>query len=224
MSLRLAFRFLSLGLPSVGVAKVRRRTACCLALCVVALGCRGKVSSKPPRLFVHDMYDQAPLRPQARDQNAPSGAAARALPRGVVAREAVVELGPHELGKSKSGYLSRVPLIVDEALLSRGEQRFNVYCSVCHDRMGSGQGATPQRGFPGPVDLASESTRAMKDGQIFEIITQGIRNMPPMADQVPVPDRWPIVAWVRVLQRSQYAKVSDVEPGLVSSIKPEEVN
>ncbi len=109
-------------------------------------------------------------------------------------------------------------------LIARGEERFNIYCSVCHDRAGSGQGVNPQRGFPGPVDLASADARNLRDGQIFEIITQGIRNMPKMGDQVPVADRWPIVAWVRVLQRSQNAKVADVEPRFLSTILPEEAN
>jgi len=224
MKLRLPLRLFTCGLSSVSVATVSRRANFGVALCFFAFSCRGKVCSKSPRLFVHDMYDQAHLRPQARDPDGLDRASARTPPPGVIAREAVIEPGELELGRSKLGYLSRIPVVVNGQLLSRGEQRFNVYCSICHDRAGSGQGVNPQRGFPGPIDLASESTRTMKDGQIFEIITRGIRNMPQMGDQVPVSDRWPIVAWVRVLQRSQYAKVSDVEPSRVSSIRPAEAN
>ena len=189
-----------------------------------ALACRGKVSTKPPIRITAGMSDQAHILPQA----ALAGAAHRAsmqhsIP-GVVAREDVAEPGAYELGKTKQGYLSRIPIAVDEQFIARGEERFNIYCSVCHDRAGSGQGINPQRGFPGPVDLASDNTRRLPDGQIFGIIAQGVRNMPAVGDQVPVADRWPIVAWVRVLQRSQYAKVADVEPQFLSTILPEEAN
>jgi cytochrome c5 len=189
-----------------------------------APACRGKTSTKPPMRIISDMADQAHLGPQAAFAGAAHGASMRPLVSGVVAREDVAELGPYELGKSKQGYVSRIPAVVDERFIARGQERFNIYCSVCHDRAGSGQGVNPQRGFPGPVDLASDNTRRLPDGQIFEIITQGVRNMPKMGDQVPVADRWPIVAWVRVLQRSQYAKVADVEPRFMSTILPEEAN
>lgn len=189
-----------------------------------AMACQGKISAKPPIRLIRNMSDQAHLMPQAGLAGAQFGATMRTLVPGVVAREDVAEPGSFELGKSKPGYLARIPITVDESLIARGEERFNIYCSVCHDRAGSGQGVNPQRGFPGPVDLASENARGLPDGQIFEIITQGIRNMPAMGDQVPVADRWPIVAWVRVLQRSQNAKVADVEPRFRPTILPEEAN
>ena len=188
------------------------------------LGCRGKLSTQPPRMLFRDMHDQPSLRPETQVPDEIGMNARRAPPPGVVARETVATPGVFELGKSKQNYATRVPVTVNEQLLARGEERFNIYCSVCHDRAGSGQGVNPQRGFPGPIDLASDNTRSLKDGQIFEIITQGIRNMPKMGDQIPVSDRWPIVAWVRVLQRSQHAHISEVEPMCVSSILPEESN
>jgi mono/diheme cytochrome c family protein len=210
------------------VARRTRRMAAGLALgsvCVFCtLGCRGKLSTQPPRMLFRDMHDQPSLRPEAQFPGEFGATARRAPPPGVVAREAVITPGVFELGKSKQDYAARVPITVDEPVLARGEERFNIYCSVCHDRAGSGQGVNPQRGFPGPVDLASDNTRNLKDGQIFEIVTQGIRNMPQMGDQIPISDRWPIVAWVRVLQRSQHAQISDVEPKCVSSILPEEPN
>ena len=80
----------------------------------------------------------------------------------------------------------------------------------------------PQRGFAGPVDLASPNTRGLTDGEIFGIIGAGVRNMPPYRGQVPIPDRWMIVAWVRVLQRSQHATLADVQAHLVPTILAEE--
>ena len=189
-----------------------------------ACACRSKTNSKPPIRPIRDMASQAHLLPQEPLFGARNGSAMQPLVTGVVAREDVALPDAYELGKTKKGYLARIPIAVDEQLIARGEERFNIYCSVCHDRAGAGQGVNPQRGFPGPVDFASDDARKLSDGQIFEIITQGIRNMPAMGDQVPVVDRWPIVAWVRVLQRSQHAKIADVEPRFPPEILPEEAN
>jgi len=194
------------------------------ALFMGAVACRGKTSTKPQIRPIRDMAAQAHLLPQASFLGARNGSSMQPLVRGVVAREDIVEPDAYETGKTKKGYLSRIPIAVDEPLIARGEERFNIYCSVCHDRAGSGQGVNPQRGFPGPVDFASDDARNLSDGQIFEIITQGIRNMPAMGDQVPIVDRWPLVAWVRVLQRSQHAKIADVEPKFLPAILPEEAN
>ncbi len=205
-------------------SQVARSLCLILALFASAVACRGKTSTRPPIRPIRDMASQAHLLPQAPLLGARNGASMQPLMRGVVAREDSAEPAAYETGKTKKGYLSRIPIAVNEQLLARGEERFNIYCSVCHDRAGSGQGVNPQRGFPGPVHFASDDVRNLSDGQIFEIITQGIRNMPKMGDQVPVVDRWPIVAWVRVLQRSQHAKIADVESRFLPAILPEEAN
>ena len=195
-----------------------------ILMALTAVACRGKTGSKPPIRLIRDMTVQAHLLPEGALPGARGGTSVRTLVPGVVARESVAEPGAYELGRNKKGYLPKIPVTVDESFIARGEERFNIYCSVCHDRSGSGQGVNPQRGFPGPVDFTSENARGLADGQIFEIITQGIRNMPAMGDQVPVADRWPIVAWVRVLQRSQHAKVADIEPRFLPTILAEEAN
>jgi mono/diheme cytochrome c family protein len=140
----------------------------------------------------------------------------------VVAQEDPVMLTASETGRSAKGFLARAPLAVDAQVIARGEERYNIYCSPCHDRAGTAQGVIPQRGFPGPVDLSSSNTRGLTDGQIFDIIARGIRNMPAMKGQVPAADRWPIVTYVRVLQRSQSAKIADVEPQFRDAVLPEE--
>ena len=111
-------------------------------------------------------------------------------------------------------------MTVDQALLSRGQERFNIYCAPCHDRTGSGKGVVIQRGFPVPVDLNSDRVRTMSDGEIFNVITKGVRNMPGYASQVPTDDRWSIVGWVRVLNRSQYATMDDVPAELRGNVAP----
>ena len=104
------------------------------------------------------------------------------------------------------------PAVVDEVLARRGQQRFDIYCAPCHDRAGSGHGMVVQRGFPLPIDLASDRARGLSDQQLFDTISHGVRNMPAYAAQIPPADRWAIVVWVRVLQRSQHATLADVPP------------
>jgi mono/diheme cytochrome c family protein len=144
-------------------------------------------------------------------------------------------LGPSQLRKPRSlalckregledAFVARAPIAVDDRVIARGQERFNIYCSPCHDKAGTGQGTVVQRGFPGPIDLASDNTRHMTDGELFTIITNGIRNMAALGEQVPISDRWPIVTWVRVLQRSQHATMADVEPSQKTNILPPEVN
>ena len=78
-----------------------------------------------------------------------------------------------------------------------------------------------KRGFPIPLDLSSERVREMPDGEVFEVISNGVRNMPSYRNQIPVEDRWAIVAWVRVLQRSQHTSIEDVPAEFRDRIEPE---
>jgi mono/diheme cytochrome c family protein len=111
---------------------------------------------------------------------------------------------------------------VDLALARRGQQRFDIYCAACHDRAGSGHGMIVQRGFPLPIDLSSERARGLTNQQLFDTMTQGARNMPSYAAQIPPHDRWAIVVWLRVLQRSQHTTIADVPVELRDQIAAEE--
>jgi mono/diheme cytochrome c family protein len=125
-------------------------------------------------------------------------------------------------GKNADGsFVARAPLAVTETVLKRGQERFNIYCAPCHSRTGAGNGLVVQRGFHLPVNLASDHTRSVGDGEIFDYISNGIRNMPAYSAQIPEEDRWAIVTWVRVLQRSQYAQVTDVPADQRDKIEPE---
>ena len=94
-------------------------------------------------------------------------------------------------------------------LLARGQERYNIYCSPCHDRVGSGNGMIVQRGFAAAV-VPHERLRAAPVGYFFEVITNGFGAMPSYAAQVPARDRWAIVAYIRALQLSQHATLADV--------------
>jgi mono/diheme cytochrome c family protein len=105
------------------------------------------------------------------------------------------------------------------ALLKRGQDRFIIYCTPCHGLDGSGHGPVNERalqiGSPQWVPAANlhdEPVRNRPTGHIFNTISNGIRNMPPYAAQIPVEDRWAIVAYVRALQLSQHAPASALSP------------
>jgi mono/diheme cytochrome c family protein len=96
--------------------------------------------------------------------------------------------------------------------LERGRERFNVFCAVCHDARGTGDGIVVQRGYTKPPTYHDERLRSAPDGYFFDVITHGYGSMPDYAPQVPVADRWAIVAYVRVLQQAEYTKLGEL-PG-----------
>ena len=198
--------------------------AACLAIGLSASACRGHVSKKQPVRLIRDMTQQAHLLPQAAPSEVKTSNSQLGWLAGTVATEEPADLGPVETGKAGNSFVARAPIAVDDRVIARGQERFNIYCSPCHDKAGTGQGTIVQRGFPGPIDLASDNTRHMTDGELFSIITNGIRNMAALGEQVPISDRWPIVTWVRVLQRSQHAAMVDIEPSHNTNILPAEVN
>ena len=109
-------------------------------------------------------------------------------------------------------YVDQLPVPVTAELLDRGQQRFMIFCSVCHDAHGTGHGVVVRRGFTPPPNYDIERLRNMPVGYIFEIITHGYGSMPSHGEQVPPHDRWAIAAYVKALQLSQRAKLDDLPP------------
>ena len=178
-----------------------------------ALGaCRGAPSEEPPVVIISDMDRQPKLKPEAANSFFADGRAMRPLVEGVVAQGELRDNDALYRGREAESYVARAPIAVNEVVIARGQDRFNIYCSPCHDKMGSGRGMVVRHGYPPPVDLTSDRIRTMPDGQIFETITNGIRNMPSYRKQIPVVDRWAIVTWIRVLGHSQHASLADVPP------------
>jgi mono/diheme cytochrome c family protein len=100
------------------------------------------------------------------------------------------------------------PLGSGRAVLVRGQERFNIYCTPCHDRTGSGEGMIVQRGYKQPPSFHDPRLRAVPDGYFFQVMTNGFATMPSYAAQVPPRDRWAIVAYIRALQLSQNATLA----------------
>lgn len=97
------------------------------------------------------------------------------------------------------------PITIDKAAIDRGQERYNIYCSVCHGMTGHGDGIIQRRGFnkPSPANYHDDRLRQAPVGHFFDVVTNGWGAMPAMASQIPVEDRWKIIAYLRALQLSQ---------------------
>jgi len=189
---------------------VKRALFIAVAAASIAAGCRGETSADPPIHVFGDMDWQPKYQANQASSLFEDGRAMRPLVEGTVAQGELREDDARYRGKSGEAYVATVPIPVNEALIQRGQQRFNIYCTPCHDQTGSGHGMIVKRGYPLPIDLASDHVRGLPDGQIFDVISNGVRNMPSYRKQIPVDDRWAIVTWVRVLGQSQHATIEDV--------------
>jgi mono/diheme cytochrome c family protein len=113
-------------------------------------------------------------------------------------------------GETGAGFADAFPFAITAEVMDRGQERFNVFCAVCHDRTGGGNGMIVRRGYRRPPPLAEERLVRAPAGYFFDVITNGFGSMPSYSAQIPVRDRWAIVAYIRALQLSQRATVADV--------------
>ena len=158
-----------------------------------------------------DMHDQPKYTPLRPSDFFADGRSARPISEGTVARGYLDADVLFYTGKGADGKPStEFPVPVDKALLERGEQRYNIYCTPCHDRTGSGNGMIVRRGYRRPPTYHSDRMRQQPNGYFFDVITNGFGAMPDYAVQVQPRDRWAIVAYIRALQLSQQASINDV--------------
>ncbi len=104
------------------------------------------------------------------------------------------------------------PFPATKNLLMRGRERYDIYCSPCHGRLGDGKGMIVARGFPMPPSFHEERLRQIADGHYYDVITNGFGKMYSYAARIPSNDRWAITAYIRALQLSQNATAQDVAP------------
>lgn len=176
-------------------------------------------SEKTRLMLVFDMDDQDFLKAQRPYGLFADGRASRLAPAGTVAREDVVGDAHLAEGKVDTSWAETFPaaITVDEALLDRGRERYEIFCATCHGYAGRGDGMINKRAnslmegtWVPPTDLLSQAVLDRPVGHIYNTIRRGIRNMPPYGAQIPVEDRWAIVSYVRALQLSGAADVSDL--------------
>ncbi len=101
-------------------------------------------------------------------------------------------------------FVDAFPIPMTDEVLRHGQDRFMIYCVVCHDPLGTGQGKIVQRGYTAPPSYHIERLRKAPVGHLFAVITEGYGSMPSYGAQIPVRDRWAIVGYLRALQASQH--------------------
>ena len=163
-----------------------------------SLGCYQKMANQP-------RYD-----PLESSDFFTDGMSARPRIAGTVARGELVTNEFFATGKMGGQDGNGFPIPVDAALLDRGNERFNIYCTPCHGRLGDGKGMIPSRGYRHPPTFHSDALRKQPTGHFFDVMTNGFGAMPQYGTIIPPRDRWAIIAYIRALQLSQNATVADV--------------
>jgi hypothetical protein len=154
-----------------------------------------------------DMAEQPKDRPLWPSDFFTDGRSARPLVENTVARGSLIE---EEMAVGKESNAFPLPLNLD--LLERGENRYKIFCSPCHGLQGDGNGMVAMRGMKHPPSYHQDRLRQVPNGYIYDVITNGFGAMLGYSAQVPPRDRWAIVAYLRALQLSRNAKVSELPP------------
>ena len=157
-----------------------------------------------------DMHDQPKYEPLESSAFFQDGRASRPLVPGTVPRGQLREDTHLYEGKVAGKPAETFPFPIDQRIMQRGQERYNIYCTPCHDRVGNGDGMVVRRGFRRPPSYHIERLRQAPPGYFYDVITNGFGAMQDYSAQIPVRDRWAIVAYVRALQLSQNATLNDV--------------
>ena len=169
-----------------------------LAGFVVLAGCR------------QDMHNQPRYKPLAATDFFGDGRSARPEVEGTVARGYLRIDKARYTGKEDGADVTEFPFSITRADLLRGQERFNIYCSPCHSRIGDGNGMVVRRGFRQAASYHTDKLMKAPVGHFFDVMTNGFGAMPSYASRVEPDDRWRIAAYIRVLQLSENATIDDV--------------
>ena len=157
-----------------------------------------------------DMHDQPKYEPLQESHFFSDHRSSRPLIEGTVAQGQLKTDKHLHTGKRAGQLLDTLPFPVTEQVLKRGRQRYDIFCSPCHARVGTGEGIVVQRGFRPPPSLHTQRLREAPVGHLFDVITNGYATMYSYATRIPPSDRWAIVAYVRALQLSQHARIEEL--------------
>lgn len=195
------------------------RSLMVLMVVLVLAGCRGDRTDAPPIHINPNMDWQERFDPQERNDFFADGRAMRPPVAGTVARGFLREDTAFHFGRDASGaFTASNPVTITDEVMARGQERYEIFCSVCHGSAGDGNGIimTGNYGYVPAPTYHSDAMRTVPDGYLYDVIANGVRSMPGYAQQIPVADRWAITAYIRALQRSQYAEGT----GIASSSQP----
>lgn len=167
-------------------------------LLLLTAACRQKMANQP-------RYDPLETSDFFADGMAARPRVAETVARGELSTDPFFDTGKVN-GVEGNGF----PFPVTREVIDRGHQRFDIYCSECHGRLGDGNGMIPSRGYRKPPSFHTETLRAATTGHFFDVMTKGFGAMPAYGTMIPPRDRWAIVSYIRALQLSQNATVADV--------------
>lgn len=207
-----------------------------VVLVVLIAGRRGDISRKPPIEVFPDMDRQLKLRPQTANGFFANGLSSQLPPPGTIARSEPMRVGEQEVypfedapvntgrpvgAGNTTNFIALNPLPITAQLLARGQQRYTIYCTPCHGQTGEGNGITKKIGaMPVVTSLHDKRVVELPDGDIFNTISNGkIPLMGAYGPQIPVEDRWAIVAYVRALQLSRLGSVDDLSSDSRAKLK-----
>lgn len=152
-----------------------------------------------------DMADQPKYKAYEQSALFADNTSARPIPTGTVA-SGHLRLDERFYNGTENGKLvTAIPMPITEADLRRGQQEFNIYCAVCHGRLGEGNGMVVQRGFPHPPSYHIDRLRNAPIGHFYQVMSNGFGAMYSYDDKISPDDRWRIAAYIRALQLSQDA-------------------
>jgi mono/diheme cytochrome c family protein len=206
-----------------------------LALVPFAFIARARVkTTTEPRIHpIQDMDNQPYYRAQSASGLFADGRAMRPPVPGTVARGDLQQDPAYYRGLvsdtwtgEEPPWVTGIPVDVTSEFMDRGQERYNIFCSACHGWTGEGNGPVARRAeelqegtWTPPLSYHSQAVRDRPVGHLFNTITNGIRSMPAYGTQIPVEDRWAIVAYIRALQRAENARLGDVPPELRSRLQ-----
>ena len=194
-----------------------------LIVCILLSGCRGYRTDKPA-IHINPNMDWQP-KYEAQEYSHP-------IPKNTIAwgnEESWASPKTREVynptntayfyGKTASQqWVTKAPIDVTLKTIKRGQERYNIYCALCHDQAGTGKGTVVKRGFLPPPDFSDPRILKMSDGEFFDVITNGARNMSGYKKQIPVQDRWAIVTYIRALQKSRSATPKEVSKEILNQL------
>lgn len=203
-----------------------------LTLSVLPFACiykaRGTLSPQPRIHLIQGMDNQPRFKSQQVNPLFADTRSDRPFVEGTIARGTLNEDTATTKGIVDQKWADAFPVPLNEVLLKRGQERFNIYCAPCHGLSGYGDGIVGKRAdrlqegtWVPPASMHDPTVLARPVGHLFNTITNGIRTMPAYGPQISVADRWAIVAYVRALQRSQHATMKDVPAEAVAKLAGE---
>jgi len=168
---------------------------------------------------MQDMYEQPKYEPLQKSDFFGDNRSARPLVADTVPRSELRTNTAFYTGKIGTNLVTELPVPLTKELLLRGQERFDIFCSPCHDRTGSGNGMIVQRGLRPPPSYHIDRLRQAPIGHFFDVMSSGMGAMQDYSAQIAPEDRWAIAAYIRTLQFSENARPADVPPAQLKKLE-----